>query len=208
VVALHGFGGEGLSFSKALIERTDRQDWVLVAPTFVYGHSHDPAEVTEEETSRFIPGLHRFLDDLPGRIGLEIKPHAVFYGFSRGAQLAQRFALVYPEQTRAVVLFSAGTYTLPASETIVAGHIVPLPYPFGTADLIELFGHDLNRAALRRIPVWVGVGEDDKDPADLPRQWDRFLGDSRVARAHAFTQWLADIGVPVHLAFFRGWDTW
>src|SRR5262245_46996259 len=82
VVALHGFGGEGLSFSKALIDHTDRQDWVLVAPTFVYGHWHDPAEVTEEETSRFIPGLHRFLDDLPGRIGLEIKPHAVFYGFS------------------------------------------------------------------------------------------------------------------------------
>ena len=59
-------------------------------------------------------------------------------------------------------------------------------------------------AALQRIPFLIGVGADDRNPADLPRQWDPYLGDNRVARAQAIVGRLADVGVPAELALFPG----
>src|SRR5262249_21784394 len=76
--------------------------------------------------------------------------------------------------------------------------------PFGTADLRERFGRSLDLEALRHIPFWLAVGGDDRNPTDLPRQWDPYLGDSRLARAQAFAQRLADAGVPVTLNVFPG----
>src|SRR5919198_925192 len=37
LLALHGMGGNGESFSKDLIEQADRYGWLLVAPTIEYG---------------------------------------------------------------------------------------------------------------------------------------------------------------------------
>jgi predicted esterase len=204
LVALHGMGGRGSEFCQALLSRTDRERWIVVAPTFAYGDWRDPNQVMREESSRFIPKLHEFLEELPARTGLSIEPKAAFLGFSRGAQLAQRFAMVYPEQTLGVAALSAGTYTLPLSQTEVDGHAVTLRYPFGTADIGERFGRQFDPTALRGIPFWIGVGAEDRNPADLPRQWDPYLGTNRVARAEAFAQRLREGGTPVQLALVPG----
>src|SRR5207245_2237300 len=119
---------------------------------FAYGDWQDPAQITREESARFIPRLHEFLQDLPARTGLTIEPRAAFLGFSRGAQLAQRFAMVYPEQTQGVAAVSAGAYTLPGRTAVVNGRSVSIPYPFGTADLRDRFGRDLDVSALQRVP--------------------------------------------------------
>lgn len=202
LVALHGIGGEARQFCEAILGRADRERWVVVAPTYAYGDWRDPAQVAREESSRLIPRLHEFLQELPAQTGLDLAPRAALYGFSRGAQLAQRFAMVYPEQTDAVAAFSAGSYTLPMGQAEVDGQSVPLPYPFGTADLRERFGRPLDGAALQRIPFLVGVGAEDRNPSDLPRQWDPYLGNTRLARAEAFTQRLVAMGVQAELAVF------
>jgi predicted esterase len=204
LVALHGMGGRGSDFCQALLARADREGWVVVAPTFAYGDWRDPNQVSNEESSRFIPRLHDFLLELPERTGLPLEPRVTLYGFSRGAQLAQRFAMIYPEQTLGVAALSAGTYTLPLSRTEVNGQAVTLRYPFGTADVKERFGREFNADALRGIPFWVAVGADDRNSADVPRQWDPYLGNNRVARAEAFAQWLQDNGVRVQLSVFPG----
>jgi predicted esterase len=204
LVALHGIGGEGQQFCEAILARAERDGWVVVAPTYAYGDWRDPGQVAREESARFIPRLHEFLRELPGQTGLDLNPRAALYGYSRGAQLAQRFAMVYPEQTLAVAAFSAGSYTLPTGQAEVEGRPVALAYPFGTADLSERFGRPFDTAALRTIPFLVGVGGDDRNPADLPRQWDAYLGDHRVARAESFTQRLSDLGVRAELAVFPG----
>lgn len=206
LVALHGMGGAGQPFCEALLARTDGEQWLVVAPTYQYGDWRDPYTVTREESSRFIPRLAQFLSELPARTGLELEPRVVLLGYSRGAQLAQRFAMVYPEQTRAVAAISAGTYTLPLSTLEVEGRTVRLPYPFGVADLRERFGREFHAAALRDIPFWIGVGANDNNPADVPRQWDPYLGTTRVERAQAFARQLAELGAPVQLTIFEGLD--
>jgi poly(3-hydroxybutyrate) depolymerase len=206
LVALHGMGGQGSEFCQALLSRSDRERWVVVAPTYAYGDWRDPNQVMREESSRFIPRLHEFLEGLPERTGLTLDTKASFYGFSRGAQLAQRFAMVYPEQTLGVAALSAGTYTLPMASTEVNGATVTLRYPFGTADVSERFGRPFDPAALRGIPFWIGVGANDRNPTDLPHQWDAFEGTTRVARAEAFAQRLREAGTPVQLTLFSGVD--
>ena len=206
LVALHGMGGQGSEFCQALLSRSDRERWVVVAPTYAYGDWRDPNQVMREESSRFIPRLHEFLEGLPDRTGLPLDRKASFYGFSRGAQLAQRFAMVYPEQTLGVAVLSGGTYTLPQASTMVDGQTVTLRYPFGTADLSERFGREFDPTALRGIPHWIGVGANDRNPADLPRQWDAYEGNTRVARAQVFADRLRESGVPVQLTLFPGVD--
>jgi hypothetical protein len=111
---------------------------------------------------------------------------------------------VYPEKTHGVAAMAGGTWTLPLNATEVEGRQVPLAYPFGAADLRERFGRDLDVAALGRIPFWVGVGDNDRDPAEVPRQWDAYLGNTRVARAQTIAQRLAEIGAPVGFTLFPG----
>src|SRR5207248_6299679 len=143
-------------FCEALLARAEFEDWVVVAPTYNYGDWRDPGQVAREESSRLIPRLHEFLQELPGRTGLDIEPRAALLGFSRGAQLAQRFAMIYPEQTLTVAAFSAGSYTLPTSRARVQGRDVALTYQLGTADVQERFGRRFDSAALQRIPFLVG----------------------------------------------------
>jgi predicted esterase len=203
LVTLHGMEGNGPAFCAPLRGRADRERWLVVAPTYPYGDWTDPAQVAREE-ERFIPRLHAFLADLPARTGLDLEPRIALYGASRGGQLAHRYALVYPEQVQGVAAVAPGTYTLPLSAVEVEGRRVALPFPFGVADLAERFGRPLDLAALRRVPFWVGVGEADSNPDDVPDQWDPYIGTTRVARAEAFVRRLADLGVAAQLTTFPG----
>ncbi len=204
LVALHGMEGNGPAFARPLIARAEREGWLLVAPTFEYGDWQDPAQLIREECSGFIPRLYAFLNELPGRTGLDLAPRVVIFGASRGAQLAHRFALVYPERTRALALMAGGVWTLPQREVVTDGQRSVLPYPFGAGDLRERFGRELNEGALRRVLFWVGVGANDNDPREVPRQWDPLLGNNRLARAQAFVRRLGELGARAQLTVFPG----
>jgi pimeloyl-ACP methyl ester carboxylesterase len=117
--------------------------------------------------------------------------------------MAHRFAMVYPERVKGVVILAAGTYTLPLREAAVGGETVALRYPLGAADLRERFGRDLDLDALRRVPFWIGVGAEDRGTG-LPALWTPLLGDGRVERAHRFAAALQSQAIPVHVAEFPG----
>jgi pimeloyl-ACP methyl ester carboxylesterase len=200
LVALHGMGWDGSSFAAPLVAEAERQGWLLVAPTFPYGDWKDPEQVRRDDAA-FLPQLKALLDSLPARTGLPTQPRALLYGFSRGGQLAHRFALFYPGSVAGVASFSCGTFTLPYTGGMPQAQSLPLSFPYAVGDLERYTGRPLDLDNLRRVSFLIGVGAADTAGGDLPRQWDH-LGTNRLERANAYQQALAGLGIPAQMAVF------
>jgi predicted esterase len=203
VIALHGMGGEGESFGARMIKDAERNGWLLVAPTIAYGDWHNP-EVVAAEDIESARRLIATVDDLPLRTNLALKPRVDIYGFSRGAQLAHRFAIFFPERVDRVVAFSAGTYTLPYAVKAYPGdrNADSMPLPYGVSDLAPRLGRPLNPSGLRHVQFLIGVGAADNLSGDVPRQWDELLGKTRVERARQFVKALQTHGVSCSLQVY------
>ena len=197
LVALHGLGDTGTKFAQPLLDQADAEGWIVLAPTLAYGDwralsvAQDDIQLGEQVLAE-VDRLQNEVGDVPvatDRVRL--------FGFSRGGQLAHRLGLVHPDRVTDVVVFSAGTYTLPedAPREIL---------PFGTADLAAYVGYPLDLDALRHVHFLVGVGLLDSNPEDLPRAWDPIEGSTRVQRAERFVRALRAEGVPADLRLFAG----
>jgi pimeloyl-ACP methyl ester carboxylesterase len=194
LLALHGMGGNGEDFSKDLVEQADKYGWLLVAPTIDYGDWTNPAVVAQEEPV-LIKALADYLDRLPQLTGLKTRRMVLILGHSRGAQLAHRFAEFRPDRVLAVAALSAGTYTLPQSNG-------GLSFPYGVKDLAQYAGHAFDPSHFDLVQFWVGVGGQDTNAADLPRQWDSIEGTTRVQRAQAFEAAMMRLGANSVLRVF------
>jgi predicted esterase len=202
VVALHGIGGSGPGIAGNLINQARANGWVLVAPTIPYGEWRDPSQLTTEEL-RLIPQLARLLDyvrDEAGVVNASPSGRVMLFGFSRGAQAALRFSMLYPEKVHAVAAFSAGTYTLPVRSIATSAGPALAKMPFGVADLPELSGRGVDQLRMTGVRFLIGVGATDNRDGDVPRQWDTFVGRNRVERATRFAAVLADLGCETNLA--------
>ncbi len=204
LLALHGMGGTGGRIAQRLQGCADQNGWIVVAPTIDYRDYMDPAQVLLDD-EQTLPLLRGTLDSLSTQLGgVQLTDRIFVYGFSRGAQLANRFTFFYPDRVAAAATLSAGSYTVPRRSTTAAGQDRPLNFPFGVADLDHYAGHPFDTAAVRRIPFWVGVGSADTIKEQVPRSWDTLLGDTRVERAKRFSDALKALGASVKLDVFSG----
>jgi predicted esterase len=201
LVALHGMGNDGPGFAGPLLAEAERNGWLVLAPTFSYGDWRDPDQVRRDDAN-FLPRLKALVDGLPTRLGLPVRSRVLLYGFSRGGQLAHRFAEFYPRSTLGLATFSCGTYTLPYSQPQAGAPSLSLAFPYGLSDLDAYTGRTLDLEALRRVSFLVGVGASDTVAADIPRQWDPYLGTTRLERAQAYQRALTAQGVPAKLVVF------
>jgi pimeloyl-ACP methyl ester carboxylesterase len=193
LLALPGMGGRGEEFAKDLIEQADQYGWLIVAPTIDYGDWTNPSVVAREDPL-LIGALADYLDQLPDLVGMPTRREVLILGHSRGAQLAHRFAEFRPDKVLAVAALSAGTYTLP--------HATGQSFPFGLKDFIQYTGHTFDLHRFTGIPFWVGVGGQDTNAAELPRQWDSIEGTTRVQRAQAFEAAMQKLGANSILRVF------
>src|SRR5947209_4553689 len=197
VIALHGMGGNGPDFAAPLVAQADENGWVLVAPTISYGDWTDPVQITHEDPA-LISWLSEYVDHLGERTGAAVQPRVLLFGHSRGAQLALRFTELHPEQVTAVAAVSAGTYTLPSDSA---------DFPYGVADVArDDGGLQFNPQQFLGVPVWIGVGALDTNPADVPHAWDAYIGKNRVERARTFARTLQQLGGDASLTVFPGAD--
>lgn len=204
LVALHGMGGNGPGLASRLIKAAEERNWLLIAPTIPYGDWRDPNQLVAEEL-RLLPQMASLLDAVPVETGVPVVGRALLFGFSRGAQEALRFALLYPDRVDAVAGLSAGTYTLPMRAVkTVGGAVVPAPLPFGVADLEQRAGRGIDEIGLAGVEVWIGVGARDNVDGDVPRQWDQFVGKNRVERAQRFVEALSQLGWDAEVAVVPG----
>ncbi|MDP8921927.1 MAG: hypothetical protein M3O34_03520 [Chloroflexota bacterium] len=202
LVVLHGMGGSGPDMATGLLSLAQAQGWAVLAPTMPYRDFRDPELVRQD--GALLPRLKALIDDLPGRTGLTFGSKVVLFGFSRGSQEAIRFSLMYPDVTLGVAGLSAGSYTLPATTYKLAAtdSAEPLRYPFGTADVATICGRAFDPEAARRVAYWIGVGGTDTRVEDVPRQWDRYVGDDRVERARRYVELLQQFGARATFELF------
>ncbi len=206
VIALHGMGGHGTDFAQALLAETDRDGWVVVAPTIPYNEDYmNPARLIEEDV-HYSDLLANLVGSMPQRLGLKLRQHALLYGFSRGAQLAHRFALLHPEYVETVATISAGSYTMPEEKAKTASGLQVLPFPYGIGDLESRIGRPVDWENLRRVSFWIAVGDKDNRVGDVSRAFDPYCGNTRIERARAFDKALKSTGVDSTLVIFANVD--
>lgn len=197
VLILHGVNARGEALAEALSNETDRFNWVIVAPNLPYRDYMEP-KILMDDDLKITKMLIDTLDALPARLNLTLHPRTLVFGFSRGAQLAHRLAMMYPERVESVATVAAGTYTLP----VESDGVKRLPFPFGIGDLDKLIGRTFDWTNFKKISFWVAVGERDNVATEVPRQFDPYQGANRVDRARAFERALRAIGVDVKLMIY------
>ena len=206
VIALHGIGGSGPGMAPVLLSQARANGWVLVTPTIPYGEWRDPTQLTGEEL-RLMPQIANLIDyvrDEAGVVSAAGGGRVMLFGFSRGAQAALRFSMLYPERVDAVAAFSAGTYTLPVRTVATSSGPALAKMPFGVADLPELTGRGVDQGRLAGVRFLIGVGATDNNNGDVPRQWDTYVGGNRVERATRFAAVLSELGCEASLTVVPG----
>ena len=107
LIVLHGFGGQGEAFAQQFVSVADANNWLIIGPTFNYTSLTDPTATVSDDL-RVTQELLAVLADVPQRSGRAVQPRALLMGFSRGASMVERFALLHPELVLAVAALSGG----------------------------------------------------------------------------------------------------
>ena len=203
LIALHGMSGQGGAICNGLISFAQQNGVILLAPTFNYSPNwQDPQTIAEEDVA-LSNTLNLMVSELEPMAHTHLKNRLMFYGFSRGAQLAHRYALLFPEKTLAVAVLSGGSYTLPYRSLDAKGQ-QPLPFPFGVSDLINYNAKPFNQASFTKVNFQVEVGEGDNDNSQVSRAWDSYIGKNRLERAQNFYQALRQMGLNAQFVAFPG----
>ena len=199
VMVLHGMGGSGPGIATQLLSQARDRNWIVIAPTVPYGDWRDPNQLTGEEL-RLLPQLSTLIDYVRDEAGVKVAGKVMLFGFSRGAQAALRFSMLYPERVGAVAALSAGTYTVPVRWMLTASGPAQAPMPFGVFDIEQRAGRGIDALQMTGIRYWIGVGAGDNREGDVPRQWDQFLGKTRVERATRFGAVLSQLGCETYVS--------
>ena len=202
IVALHGLGGSGEGIGTGLLIFARQNKAILLAPTFNYESNWHDVQVISKEEIVLTSKLNQMVSELETRRGLNLQNRVMLYGFSRGAQLAHRYAILYPQRTLAAVVLAAGSYTLPYTVNLQGDKQTPMPFPYGVADLAKYTGSNFDQASLLKVNFWQGVGALDNNPDQTPPAWDAYLGKGRLNRAQKFYQVLKQIGCTSQLTTF------
>lgn len=124
-------------------------------------------------------------------------------GVSSGANLANRFSLLYPNLVKGVALFCAGDLMYPTDQL----DNLQLKYPFGTSDINKIEGNKFDIEKYKTIPHYIYVGEEDtNDPMPyelgskrLLEDHQRILSKSLPERAEKYADYLKFMGMKVKL---------
>ena len=185
VIVLHGAKRNGSEFRDYWVPLADHYNFLVVAPEFsqkswpkAAGYNlGDAAETRDREKWAFAAIEHLFDEMRDGQASY------VLFGHGAGAQFAQRFAILRPDN-RASVIIAANPlwYTMPEWRKEKA--TAPFPYslvngPAGEAELRQALG--------RRFVLMVGDRDDDPDDESVDKaEAVMKQGEGRVDRAENF----------------------
>ena len=156
--------------------------------------------------------------DLLEEVGFIVDPQIFVTGFSAGGQWAHRFALLYPDLTKAAAPGCTGLWTMPLDSY----RGTDLPYHIGVEDLAKLGLGAFDLASFVRIPFLVLIGaEDENDALDCGAgsgcfglSWEEIVfyknafGVGVVERAESFHNTLIELGMDSTFKSYAGVGHW
>jgi pimeloyl-ACP methyl ester carboxylesterase len=161
LVAVHGSRREMVAYRDAFIALAERRRLIVLAPLFPAGilapDDHSSYKMLRVGAMHYDAILLAMIAELEARYRLDTVRFGLF-GFSGGAQFAQRFFYLHPDRLSALSIAAPGVVTLLDFER---DHWV------GVRDFAERFDKPLDLVAMRRLPVQMVVGAEDKDTWEI-----------------------------------------
>lgn len=180
MVAIHGISRNAAEIATRFSQHPAFAGTNIIAPLFDgarFGKYQQLRTLKEGQTPSD-QGLFLLLDHLAGQKAIDTAKVSIF-GFSGGAQMAHRLAMLHPSRISALCATAAGWYLLPTDN---------LPYPYG---LGQGCLPGWNRDATLRIPMTIIVGNRDTRIDDSVRQDPIIVahqGTNRLRRARIWVQ--------------------
>lgn len=180
LVAVHGISRNAAEIAMRFAAHPAFAQMTIIAPLFSkesFGQ-YQQLETRKPGQTRADAALIGLLDVLAAELEAPTGQFRLF-GFSGGAQMAHRFAMLHPQRVARLCVVSAGWYCLPRTD-------LAWPYGLGSADGAPLVGPEF-----LDIPTTVIVGNRDtrvdgsvrQDPLILEHQ-----GRNRLRRARSFVR--------------------
>lgn len=129
----------------------------------VYTHALDrDAMLTgKKEFKRFELQLARMIADARRRLSgekIKIDERVLMLGFSASGMFVNRFAFLHPEMVKAAAIGSPGGWAI---APVASFEDKTLRYPIGTSDFKAVSGAKFNLKAVRRVPLFMFLGDQD-----------------------------------------------
>lgn len=183
LIALHGISRNAGELLKLFQPEAERSGRMIVVPYFSktrWPHFQRPCRTARPDQALLALLVHLAALDpaFAGPVDL--------FGHSGGAQLAHRFAMIYPHKVRRLNLAAAGWYCLPDTAMAHPYGLGAGPTPGGQT-WARRHGHALDAYLRLDVEVLVGTRDTERDPnlRQFP-DLDRIQGRSRLTRAETY----------------------
>lgn len=206
LVLIHGSARSAEGMRDLFVPYAEGSGTALLAPLFPIGALEDEDEPAYKflkwNETRFDDILLSMVADALERYDLPAGPFQLF-GFSGGAQLAQRMLLTNPGSIRSVSIAAPGYVTLLDSSK---------QWWAGISDFPSVFGFDLAADEITKVPVQILVGSADAGAEEIyvpstSRLWvegANAAGEDRLARARNLQRSMLSFGVEVEMQIIDG----
>ncbi|MEM8959057.1 MAG: alpha/beta hydrolase [Pseudomonadota bacterium] len=182
LLALHGISRDARGIAREFTGPCAMRGQILIVPRFSNRHWPHFQRIGGVRPDQALLSLLSIVKDM----GLAATQRVALFGYSGGAQLAHRFAMIYPQRVASLHVAAAGWYCLPDPS-------IPFPVGIGPADgklKVNVPALALTQLAdYLRLPLRVYVGSDDTLRDDALRKdarLDDIQGQDRRARAYSF----------------------
>jgi dienelactone hydrolase len=158
---------------KRNVEVADRLGVALLTPVFprpqtdwkIYTHALDRDAMTtdKKEFARFDLQLVAMIDDARARLAkekLKFDKRVLMLGWSASAMFVNRFTFLHPKRIKAATIGSPGGWAI---APVANFKEKPLRYPIGTNDFKSISGEKLDMKNLRKVPLFIFLGERDEN---------------------------------------------
>lgn len=147
-----------------------KTDWQI----YTHALDRDSMLTGKKEFARFDLQLLAMIDDARAKLAeekLRFDERVLMLGFSASGMFTNRFTFLHPKRVKAAVVGSPGGWAIAPAASFKEK---TLRYPVGTNDLESVSGKKLDLKNLRKVPLFVFLGdEDDNDSVIFRDSYDK-----------------------------------